>query len=105
VVKYYLDRLASSPDALRGSFESYRAIDTSIAENERRKKTRLTLPVLAVGGAKSIGEGVANTMKLVADDVQSVVIPESGHWVAEEVPEKLLEALTPFLAPYRAPAC
>ena len=34
VVKYYVDRLASSPDALRGSFGSYRAIDTSIAQNE-----------------------------------------------------------------------
>jgi hypothetical protein len=28
-------------------------------------------------------------------------IPESGHWVAEETPEQLLVALTPFLAPYR----
>ena len=27
-----------------------------------------------------------------------------GHWVAEEAPEKLLAALTPFLAPYRAAA-
>ena len=27
-------------------------------------------------------------MKLVADDVQSVVIPGTGHWVAEEAPER-----------------
>ena len=40
-------------------------------------------------------------MTLVADNVQSVVIPGSGHWVAEEAPEKLLEALIPFLGPYR----
>ena len=33
VVKYYVDRLASSPDALRGSFGSYRAIDADIAQN------------------------------------------------------------------------
>jgi pimeloyl-ACP methyl ester carboxylesterase len=104
VVKYYVDRLASSPDALRGSFESYRAIDTSIAQNEKRKTQRLTLPVLAIGGEKAIGEGVANTMKLVADNVQSVIIPDSGHWVAEETPEKVLAALTPFLAPYRTAA-
>ena len=55
----------------------------------------------AIGGAKGIGEGTASTMKLVADDVQSVIIPGSGHWVAEEAPEHLLEALKPFLAPYR----
>ena len=40
-------------------------------------------------------------MKLVADDVQTVVLPGSGHWVAEQAPEQLLAALTAFLAPYR----
>ena len=40
-------------------------------------------------------------MKLVADDVQSVVIPGAGHWVAEEAPDEMLAALTAFLAPYR----
>ena len=104
VVKYYVDRLASSPDALRGSFGSYRAIDASIAQNQDRKTRRLTLPVLAIGGAKGLGEGVPNTMKLVADNVEVVIIPDSGHWVAEEAPEKLLAALTPFLAPYREAA-
>lgn len=101
VVKYYVDGLASSPDALRGSFGSYRAIDSTIEQNSQRKTHRLTLPVLAIGGEKGIGEGVVNTMKLVADNVQSAIIPGSGHWVAEEAPDKLLAALTPFLAPYR----
>jgi pimeloyl-ACP methyl ester carboxylesterase len=40
-------------------------------------------------------------MRLVADNVESVVIPESGHWVAHEAPEKLIAALKSFLAPYR----
>ena len=101
IVKYYIDRLASSPDALRGSFGSYRAIDTSIAQNEQRKTRRLILPVLAIGGAKGLGEGVAKTMKLVADNVETTIIPDCGHWVAEEAPEKLLAALTTFLASYR----
>ena len=76
----------------------------TIAQNQQRKIMRLTLPVLAIGGEKSLGEGTTNTMKLVADDVQSVIIPGSGHWVAEEAPEKLLAALAPFLAPYRTAA-
>jgi len=101
VVKYYVERLASSRDALRGSFESYRAIDVSIAQNQQRKQHKLTLPVLAIGGGKALGEGVASTMRLVADNVETKIIPESGHWVAEEAPEQLLEALRPFLAPYR----
>jgi pimeloyl-ACP methyl ester carboxylesterase len=60
----------------------------------------VTLPVLAIGGGKGIGEGVANTIRLVADDVESKIIPDSGHWIAEEAPEQLLAALIPFLAPY-----
>jgi pimeloyl-ACP methyl ester carboxylesterase len=38
-------------------------------------------------------------MKLVADDVQGVVLAGTGHWVAEQAPEELLAALTAFLAP------
>ena len=40
-------------------------------------------------------------MKPLANDVQSVVIPGAGHWVAEEAPEETVAALTAFLAPYR----
>src|SRR6516165_10219006 len=102
VVRYYVDALAADPDALRGSFAAYRALDSTIAQNQRRKEQRLSLPVLAIGGAEGIGEGAANTMKLAADDVQSVVIPGSGHYCLEEAPEEVLAALTAFLAPYRA---
>jgi pimeloyl-ACP methyl ester carboxylesterase len=101
VVSYYVDTLAADAEALRGSFELYRAFPTMIAQNERRKTRRLTMPVLAIGGEESGGEGVAATMKLVADDVQSVVLPGAAHWVAEQAPEALLAALTEFLAPYR----
>jgi pimeloyl-ACP methyl ester carboxylesterase len=100
-VAYYLERLTSRPDALHGSFGWYRAIDATIAQNEERKARRLTMPVLGMGGERSGGENAANSMKLVAEDVQTVVLPDSGHWVAEEAPEALLEAVTEFLAPYR----
>ena len=72
-----------------------------IAQNEQRRTRRLTLPVLAIGGEQSAGEGPGNTMKLAADDVQAVVLAGSGHWVAEQAPDQLLAALTAFLAPYR----
>ena len=100
-VRYYIDTLAASPDALRGSFGFYRALPTTIAQNQQRMQRRLTLPVLAIGGGESAGEGVGNTMKLTADDVQAMVIPGCGHWVAEQAPDELLAAVTAFLAPYR----
>jgi hypothetical protein len=40
-------------------------------------------------------------MRLAADDVQPLVIPDCGHWVAEQAPDELLAALTAFLDPYR----
>ena len=100
-VRYYVDILSADPDALRGNFAAYRALDATIAQNQQRTTRRLTLPVLAIGGAQGIGEGAANTMKLAADDVQSVVVPGSGHYCLEEAPEEVLAALTGFLAPYR----
>ena len=100
VVRYYVDALAD-PGHLRGSFAAYRALDATIAQNQQRKERRLTLPVLAIGGAAGIGEGAANTMKLAADNVHSVVIPGCGHYCLEEAPEEILKALTEFLAPYR----
>ncbi|HEX6701985.1 MAG TPA: alpha/beta hydrolase [Gaiellaceae bacterium] len=100
-VSYYIETLASDPDALRGSFELYREFPSMIAQNEQRKARRLTIPVLAIGGAESSGAGVEATMKLVADDVHGVVLPDCGHWVAEQAPEALLAALTDFLVPYR----
>lgn len=100
-VAYYTSLFASSPDALRGSFGFYRAINATIAQNQERKNRRLTMPVLAVGGERSSMESVGVSMKLVADNVQTAVIAGSGHFVAEEAPEQLLPALTQFLAPYR----
>jgi len=100
-VRYYVDTLAADPEALRGSFGFYRAIPTSAAQNEQRKTRRLTMPVLAMGGEQSGGENAANAMKLVADDVQGIVLRGSGHWVAEQAPDQLLAALTTFLGPYR----
>ena len=103
-VSYYVDGLAADPDALRGSFAAYRALDATIEQNERRKARRLTLPVLTIGGAEGIGEGAANTMRLTADDVQSVVVSDCGHYCLEEAPNEILAALTGFLAPYRQSA-
>ena len=75
VVDYYV-RILSEPDVLPGSLGFYRSLDTTLAQQQQRT-TRLTMPVLAIGGAASYGDHVGEAMQLVADDVQSVVIP--GH--------------------------
>ena len=101
-IEYYVSLYNRDKDVLRATFGLYRAWDATLAQNEQRQTRRLTMPVLAIGGAASWGEAVGNAMKLAADDVQSVVIPGTGHWVAEEAPGEMLAALNAFLAPYRS---
>jgi pimeloyl-ACP methyl ester carboxylesterase len=92
---------ASGAEALRGSFGFYRAADAMLSQNEQRKTRRLNMPVLAIGGAASSGENVAKSIRLIADNVESLVIPCTGHFVAEEAPAEMLAALRTFLATYR----
>jgi pimeloyl-ACP methyl ester carboxylesterase len=99
-IEYYVE-LVSDPDALRGSLGFYRELDVTIAQNAERATRRLAMPVLAIGGATSWGEHVAEGMRHFADDVESLVIPGVGHWVAETAPDEMTAALSSFLAPYR----
>jgi pimeloyl-ACP methyl ester carboxylesterase len=58
---------------------------------------KLTMPVLVIGGQKSLGEVLAQQMKLVASDVTVVVLADTGHWVMEERPKETTGALMKFL--------
>ena len=60
-------------------------------------QTRLTMPVLTIGGDKSLGEALGQQTKLVATDVTVVVLKNTGHWVLEEQPKETTEALQKFL--------
>lgn len=100
-VDVYVDAITADPRALRASFAYYRALDETIAQNERRGKTRLTLPVLGLGGALWSGVNAAQTMRLAADDVTEVVLDDCGHYPAEEQPAGFVEILEDFLAANR----
>jgi len=60
-------------------------------------QTKLTMPVLSIGGDKSLGEVLGQQMKLVASDVTVVVLKDTGHWVLEERQKETTEALVKFL--------
>ena len=60
-------------------------------------QTKLTMPVLAIGGEKSLGEALGQQVKLVATDATVVVLKNTGHWVLEENPKETTEALEKFL--------
>jgi pimeloyl-ACP methyl ester carboxylesterase len=60
-------------------------------------QTKLTMPVLTIGGEKSLGEALGQQTKLVATDVTIVVLKNTGHWVLEERTKDTTEALQKFL--------
>jgi pimeloyl-ACP methyl ester carboxylesterase len=97
-VMYYTDILRSRDDALQGSLGWYRALDTTIAQDQQRALGKLTMPVLGMGGAQSLGAVPGEVMSALADNVQIAVIP-CGHWIMEEAPNETLAVLTAFLAP------
>jgi pimeloyl-ACP methyl ester carboxylesterase len=56
------------------------------------------MPVLAIGGEKSFGEGFANEIRFAATNVQGLSIRNSGHWLMEEQPEATMSAIQDFIA-------
>ena len=41
---------------------------------------------------------IAYSMKLAAQNVQTVVVPNSGHWIQEEQPVRLVKLLSNFFS-------
>jgi pimeloyl-ACP methyl ester carboxylesterase len=92
----------AAPGAMRAGFELYRAFDQDAEDNRASlsRNGKLTIPVLAVGGAISTsGPLVEEMMREVAQDVAGLRVPGTAHWVPEENPEVLVRALLEFAGP------
>lgn len=101
-IEYYVALFTRNKNALRASFGLYRAWDATMDQNAARQGLKLTIPVLGIGGENSWGPAAGGGMEGLANDVQTLVIPGVGHWVAEQAPEQMLEALGAFLSPQLA---
>src|SRR6266851_3870751 len=75
-------------------FVSFQQAAKDFAELSR---TKLTMPVLAIGGEKANGDLLGQQMKIVASDATMVVLKDTGHWVLEEKPKETTDALMKFL--------
>lgn len=90
--------LYARPGAMHSAFEQFAAFTQDAADNKAfLAKGKLKMPVLAVGGAKSFGPGMATEIGFIADNVSSVVIAGSGHWLMEEQPAATMAALRAFI--------
>lgn len=97
VMKVYVEA-ASRPGAFAAGLNYYRTFPQDIEDNAVFAETQLTMPVLAVGGAMSTGDLIANMLQPLATDVTPAVIENSGHWVPEEQPEALVTELRALLS-------
>jgi pimeloyl-ACP methyl ester carboxylesterase len=91
-------RAYSQPGALRAGFAYYRAFGEDVQANEVYARTKLQMPILALGGALTTGEGTLRQLQPVAENAQGGVIEGSGHWLAAEQPAELTDRLLAFFA-------
>jgi len=95
----------SAPGGMRAGFEYYRAFPQDAIQNQNYSKTNLTMPVLALGGGyiPTFGGNITMPtviygMKILAQNVTGITVPNSGHWIPEEQPDVVVKLLNNFFS-------
>ena len=86
----------AQPGAMRAGFEVFRAFEQDAKDFATFSKTTLKMPMLVLTGEKASGEFLITQSRLVADDVEGVVIKGSGHWLVDEAPDQVVPKLVAF---------
>ena len=89
--------LYARPGAMHDAFLQFRAIRKDAEDNKAAMATKLTMPVLAVGGEKSFGSNEAVVMRNAATNVTELVVPGAGHWLMEEATQTTVSAVHNFI--------
>ena len=91
--------LYSRPNAIHDAFSQFAAFRQDGVDNRAfLAEGKLTIPVLAIGGEKSFGAGFADEIRAAASNVEGLSIANSGHWLMEEQPDAVMDAILGFLA-------
>ncbi len=85
------------PGRMPAGFAYFASFSKTAVDFAKLAKTKLAIPVLSIGGDKSLGDALGAQAKLIASDVTVVVLKNSGHWLMEEHPHETIAALTRFL--------
>jgi pimeloyl-ACP methyl ester carboxylesterase len=85
------------PGRMRAGWGYFDSFPQAANDFAQLSQTRLTMPVLSIGGDKSLGTVLGDQMKLVATDVTVIVLKNTGHWLMEENPRETTDALVKFL--------
>lgn len=91
-------RAVSRPGALRAGINYYASVWQDADDNAVLNDAPLTLPVLAIGGAASSGPALEMIWSTVMRDLRTHVVPRAGHWLGDENPDDVADALIAFFA-------
>lgn len=87
----------AEPGGMRAGFEIFHAFEQDAADFAKFAQARLPMPMLVLTGEKASGEFLIQQGRLVADEVEGVVIKGAGHWLMEEAPAQVIPKLLAFL--------
>jgi pimeloyl-ACP methyl ester carboxylesterase len=85
------------PGRMRAGWAYFVSFQQAAKDFAELAQTKLSMPVLAIGGEKANGEVLGRQMKLVAADATIIVLKNCGHGVMEERPGETTDALMKFL--------
>ncbi len=92
----------SRPGAMSRGFAYYRDASKSALQNVEYAKTKLPMPVLALGGSMGVGDRLRVSMRSIATQVEGGEIEDCGHYVMEEQPEVVSTRLLEFFQQVKA---
>ena len=90
-------RAYARPGAMRSGFEVFRNFEGDAKDFANFANTRLTMPMLVLSGEKAGGQFLIDQGRLVADNVEGVIVKGAGHWLVDEAPGDVLPMLVTFL--------
>lgn len=94
--KFYAGQYAR-PGNMKAGMEAFRAFPQDAEEFAGFAKTRLTMPLLVLSGEKAGGPFLIEQGKMVASNVEGVLVKGKGHWLMEEAPTEVIPKLVEFL--------
>jgi pimeloyl-ACP methyl ester carboxylesterase len=91
--------LYARPRAMHDAFEQFAAFNQDAIDDKAllAKGGKLKMPVLALGGDKSMGAQEADILRACASNVTGGIIPHSGHWIMDENPDDTVRMVKAFL--------
>ena len=84
-------------DGMRAGFEVFKNFEQDAKDFAAFASRKLEMPFLVLTGEKASGTFLIEQTKLVAANVNGVVVKGSGHWLMEEAPQQVIPAIERFL--------